>query len=121
MSKKRSFQRADRLSKQLLQVLSEALLTQVRDPRVSSVQVTAVNITSDLSYARVFYILMDATHPTEEVQRSLERAAGFLRSHVGQELRLRHIPELVFSYDESIERGRRMEQLLAGLHPHEEE
>ncbi len=109
---KRSYARADRINQQLLEVISSAMLSEVRDPRVQHVQITAVDTTPDLSYARVFYVLLQDQRRQEQAQEALEKLSGFMRKHVASELQIKHVPELSFKYDESIERGRRMEDLL---------
>lgn len=120
MAKQRAFQRTDRINQQLLELLSSMILRDVRDPRVQQVQVTAVEAAPDLRHAKVFYILLEDRTPQPEVQQGLERVAGFLRKQLGERLSMKHIPQLVFTYDESIERGRRMEALLGEILPADE-
>ncbi len=71
-------------------------------------------MTRDLSVARVYYYVIG--DGTEEVRVAFERASGFLRSRVGQEVRMRQTPELRFHFDNSIDPGRRVEGILADLH-----
>lgn len=75
--------------------------------------ITGVEVTRDLSVARVYYQTMGADRA--EVAAAFERAAGFLRCRVGDQIRMRQTPELRFKYDDSIDRGRRVEELLAGM------
>lgn len=117
---KRSYARADRINQQLLEVISAAMLTEVRDPRAREVQITAVEVTQDLSHARVYYVPL-REDPREELQGVLEKLAGFMRGHVARQLQIKHIPDLQFKFDESVERGRRMEQILSGVEISEEE
>lgn len=118
---KRSYSRADRINQQLLEVISAAMLTEVRDPRARDVQISAVEVTQDLSHARVYYVMLKED-PRDEIQGVLERLAGFIRKHVAHQLQIKHVPDLQFKYDESVERGRRMEHILSGVtHPNEEE
>ncbi len=116
---KRSYARADRINQQLLEVISAAMLTEVRDPRAREVQITAVEVTQDLSHARVYYVAL-REDPRQELQGVLERLAGFMRRHVAHELQIKHVPDLQFKYDESVERGRRMEELLSSVKSEEE-
>ena len=118
----RGFKRTDRLNSQFLEVLSQIFLFEVEDPRVKQVQVTAVDVAPDLSFARVFYVMLsqDESTPSVEVEQTLERLSGFLRRKVGERLQLRQLPVLRFSFDTSISRGRRIEQLLAGVEPSED-
>ena len=110
---KRSYARSDRMNQQLLEIISSAMISEVRDPRVQHVQITAVQVTQDMSHARVYYVLLQDERRKEAVQSALERLTGFMRGHVASELQIKHVPELVFKYDESIDRGRRMEGLLS--------
>lgn len=101
----------------MLEVLASLILLEVKDPRVSQVQLTAVDVSPDLSFARVYYVMLDRREPDEDVQTGLERSSGFLRRELGVRLAIRHVPELRFVYDESVERGRRIDDLLSTLKP----
>ena len=114
---KRSYARADRINQQLLEILAQSMLREVRDPRVQGVQLTAVEVSSDLSVARVYYIILTGGEPAVEVQRALERVSAFLRRQAAAALQIKHMPNLEFRYDESIERGRRMDALLDAVLP----
>lgn len=91
--------------------LSDLLRREVRDPRVGMVTLTAVDVSPDLSHAKVFYTLLDKAH-LAETQRGLERAAGYLRSQIAHRIKLYTTPELRFAYDESVERGDRLSRLI---------
>jgi ribosome-binding factor A len=91
--------------------LSEILRRELRDPRVGMVTLTAVDVSPDFSHARVSYTCLDPAH-VEETGRGLRRAAGFLRSQLARRLKLYVTPDLRFEYDESIERGDRLHQLI---------
>ncbi|MEM1347864.1 MAG: 30S ribosome-binding factor RbfA [Myxococcota bacterium] len=116
MARKHTSNRPERLAKQILQLVAGILLDDIRDPRVDEVQLTDVEVTGDLRHAKVYYVLLDARERDEDVQAALDGAAGFVRRAIAPELRVRHVPQLTFVYDESIEHGRRMERLLDGLH-----
>jgi ribosome-binding factor A len=111
----RGFQRSKRVSQQLHEVIASMLLTDVDDPRVQQVQVTDVDLTADLKDATVYYVLLDQREPSEDAQEGLERAVGYIKHEIGNRVRLRHVPEITFEYDESVERGRRMDELLSDL------
>ncbi len=117
MKKKRAYKRTDRVGQNMLELLASMLLVDVKDPRVAQVQLMAVDVTSDLRYAKVFYILLDKREPDPEAQDGLQRAAGFLRRELGDRLTMRYVPELKFEYDQSVERGRRIEDLLKTIEP----
>jgi ribosome-binding factor A len=113
--------RVARLNEQLKRELSDLIRTQVRDPRVGIVTVTAVEIAADLGSARVFVRIMGDQADFKETLAGLEAAAPFLRGLLGRVLHIRRIPELRFREDRSMEHARRIEQLLADVVLPEEE
>jgi len=89
------------------------LARELRDPRVSSmVSVTDVEVTKDLSFARVFVSLLAEGEERERTLVALQRAAGFVRHQLAPRLGLREVPDLRFVHDASIERGARVEEIL---------
>lgn len=108
------YSRTERVSDYLQQELAKLLLHSVRDPRAEFVNITAVDVSRDLRYAKVYFTKLgieDAEAATD-VTRVLDRAAGFLRSEIAKASSLRTVPKLTFKFDESIGRGRHMEDLL---------
>lgn len=112
---KKGYKRSDRVGQQLHEVIATLLLTEVDDPRVQQVQVIDVEVTADLQNAKVYYVMLDQREPDPRTQEGLERAEGYLKHELGNRLSLRYVPHLEFVYDESVERGRRMEELLSDL------
>lgn len=112
---KRGYPRSRRVAQQLHEVIATVLLTDVDDPRVQNVQVIDVEVAPDLKYATIYYVMLDQREPDPKVQEGLERVAGYLKREIGKRLELQFVPELTFKYDESVERGRRMEELLSDL------
>lgn len=113
--------RVARLNEQLKRELSELIRTQVRDPRVGVVTVTAVEMASDLGSARVFVRIIGDEAEFKETLAGLEAAAPFLRGLLGRILHIRRIPELRFRQDRSMEHARRIEQLLSEVDVPKEE
>ncbi len=111
--------RADRVGDQLRMELSELLAREVHDPGIGFVTLTHVQVSPDLQHARVYYTALGPPTARRQTQRALERAAPFLRRQIGARLRLRRVPELQFTFDESIEAQDRVEQLLREIHEHE--
>ncbi len=107
--------RVARLNEQLKRELSELIRTQVRDPRVGVVTVTAVEMASDLGSARVFVRIIGDHAEVQETLAGLDAAAPFLRGLLGRLLHIRRIPELRFREDRSMEHARRIEQLLSDV------
>ena len=108
-------QRPSRVGEQIREDLSELRAREVHDPGVGFVTLTRVSVTADLQQARVYYTTLGDDKAKRESKRALERAVPFLRRQLGRRLRLRRIPELQFFYDESIERGDRIERILLEL------
>ena len=111
--------RVSRVGEQIKKELSQILQTELKDPRVGFVTVTGVEVTNDLSQARVYISVMGDDTQKEETLRALDKAQGFLRSELGRRIRLRQIPELLFKFDTSIEYGSRIEQLLQEINREE--
>lgn len=85
---------------------------ELKDPRVRRVTVTGVETTPDLRHAKVYVRTLGDRTPVEEALAGLESAGGFLRSRLGKELRVRRVPEFTFVVDRTLERARRIEELL---------
>lgn len=113
--------RVDRVAVEIRDALASALLTEANDPRLARVNITDVRVSGDLQHARVFWTLLDVDGGTERerarVGRALERATGFLRSVLAREVSLRVVPEVTFTFDASLERGRRIETILRDVLP----
>jgi ribosome-binding factor A len=112
--------RRERLAGQLRAVISECLLFEVKDPGLRDLNITDVVVSGDLSHAKIYYYSRGDHAEILKLQRALERAQGFLRRRVGQEIRARVTPELVFYYDDSIERGAELERLLSEVKSQDE-
>ena len=107
--------RQDRLSSLIHREVAELLHRKVKDPRIEGVTVTHVEMSGDLHYAWVYVDFVSRSGDMEKAMSALSRAAGFLRSEVRQNLRLRHTPELVFRADTGLEHSERIGQVLAEL------
>ncbi|MEL7187190.1 MAG: 30S ribosome-binding factor RbfA [Pseudomonadota bacterium] len=117
----REFSRNERLGNQVLRTLNELLRFETKDPRLEQVSLTAVDLSRDLSVARVYYSLLDPKADPAPVQEGLERAGGFLRSRLGREVKIRHVPQLRFAHDDSAAEGQRISDLIGqALETHEE-
>jgi ribosome-binding factor A len=109
----REFHRSRRVEEQILRLLAELVRREVKDPRVGPVTITAVELSRDLSHAKVFFLPFDSQRPAAEVGVALGSAAGFLRSHLRKHLKMRQVPELHFTPDESIDKAARLSALIA--------
>ena len=108
----REFSRNKRLGSQMLRVLSELLRFESKDPGLADVSLTAVELTRDLSVAKVFFSLLNPDDDPQPALDALDRASGFLRSKLGRELQVRHVPELRFQHDDSIAHGAEISRLI---------
>ncbi len=117
--------RPSRIADQLRAEIADLIAREVQDPGIGFVTITHAKVTPDLQVARLYYTTLGDDKARRDTQRALQRAAPFLRRHIGRRLRLRRVPELEFFYDESVERGDRIEQILqeitAGRTPHGDE
>jgi ribosome-binding factor A len=104
--------RLRRVDEAVRQVLSDAVATDLKDPRVGFVTVTAVKTSSDLRHARVYVSVLGDAAAREASLEGLRSAHGFLQRRVASELRLKHTPTLEFAYDDSVERGMRLTELI---------
>ncbi len=109
--KKKGFQRSDRVAEQVRRDLADLIRSELKDPRVGMISLTAVELTPDYAHAKVFFATLNAEH-LEEVQVGLKRASGFLRRELGKRLHIHTLPELHFVYDNSIEHGANMSLLI---------
>ena len=105
--------RIERVNSLIRQEISELLQRQVKDPRLSSfIAVTEVSTSSDLKYAKIFVSCLDSEVKKQETLNVLTSASGFFRSELFKRLRLRYTPELSFQWDDSIEQGSHLLQLI---------
>ncbi|WP_394583678.1 30S ribosome-binding factor RbfA [Cytobacillus firmus] len=104
--------RANRVGEQMKKELGEIISRKIKDPRVGFVTVTDVQVTGDLQQATVFISVLGDEEQRENTLRGLAKAKGFIRSEIGQRIRLRKTPEILFEFDESIDYGNRIESLL---------
>jgi len=110
--------RTERISSLIRKEISDLLLEQVNDPRLSSlISVTEVWTATDLKQAKVFISTLGGEANKGEVLEGFNAASGFLRRELGNRLRLRQIPHLSFHFDDSIEKGARILGLIEQVSP----
>lgn len=109
--------RVERVASLIKREVSQMLLHGIKDDRVGSgiVSITDVDVSRDLQHAKIFVSIYGTEEAKAETMAGLESAAGYVRSHIGQHLRLRRTPEVSFVEDRSLERGDRMLDLLNRL------
>lgn len=106
--------RIKRLNHAFMQEISKILMEEVRDEDLKFVTITDCDITNDLSYAKVYFTVLDK-EKKQKVLLDINNAAPFIRGKLSERIEIRHTPELKFIYDESIEYGEKMEKILDNL------
>jgi ribosome-binding factor A len=106
------FARVDRVAEQIRRDLAELIRREVKDPRVHMISLTAVELSPDFSHAKIFFTTLEPRERVAEIEAGLRRAAGFLRHELGRDLHVHTLPQLHFVYDESVERGNTLSQLI---------
>ena len=109
---KRHSQRAQRVAEQIQREVAQLLRDEVKDPRVGRVTITAVEVSPDLSHAKIFVTHLAGREHADEAVQALTHTAGFLRTALSHRLQLYSVPQLHFAYDDSIESGMRLSQLI---------
>ncbi|WP_454190608.1 30S ribosome-binding factor RbfA [Paenibacillus sp. Marseille-Q7038] len=107
--------RTGRVSEQIKKEISLLIQTELKDPRVGFVTVTGVDLTNDLSQAKIYLSVLGDEEQKNNSLKALHKANGFMRSELGKRIKFRHVPELIFKIDESIEYGSRIEKLLTEI------
>ena len=109
--------RMRRVDEAMRVVLSEAISKDLQDPRVGFITVTGVKTSPDLRHARVYVSVLGDDEARAASLEGLQAARGFLQARVASSLRLKHTPALTFDYDESVDRGMRISELLDEVRP----
>lgn len=110
-----STNRSRRVAEAVKEELSAILRKTSKDPRIGFLSIVTVEVSGDLRHARAFVSVYGTSEEKKRTIEGLESARGFLRSELGQRLRLRHVPELMFTLDDSIAHGARINELLGQL------
>lgn len=107
----REFKRSERVAGQLRRELAQLIQQEVKDPNIGFISLSDVEVTRDLSHAKVFITVFESDKAKSTIE-ALKGAAGYLRRRLGQEMRMRSVPELHFHHDASVETGQRMDGLI---------
>jgi ribosome-binding factor A len=109
------YSRTQRVADQIQRELAALIQREVKDPRVGMATVSAVEVSRDLSHAKVFVTILNGDEGQQEITESvkaLNNASGFLRSQLGQRMKLRIVPTLRFHFDDSLSRGNYLSNLI---------
>lgn len=104
----------ERLENSFVEKISDIIKNNIKDKDIEFVTITATKISSDLSYAKVYFTTLN-DEKRNEIIKSLNKASSFIRSELCQKINIRKMPELVFIYDESIEYGNKIEHIIEEL------
>ena len=113
----KEFSRTQRVSQEMQKEIAIILQREVKDPRIGMVTVSGVEVSRDLAYAKVFVTFLNDSDPNavRVGLKALHEASGFIRMLIGKAMRLRVVPELTFSYDNSLVEGMRMSILVTSV------
>jgi ribosome-binding factor A len=108
--------RPQRLGDLIQREVAELIRLEVRDPRVGMITITSVDVSPDLSHAKIFFTMLEK-EKLKDTLAGLGRSAGFLRSQLAKRIKMYTTPELRFAYDESVERGDHLSRLIDSVKP----
>ncbi|MBL8384938.1 MAG: 30S ribosome-binding factor RbfA [Burkholderiales bacterium] len=108
----RGFARSDRVAEQIRRDLAEILRSELKDPRIGMISLSAVEVSPDYAHATVYFTTLTDHSAIAEIQKGLSKAAGFLRVQLGRRIKIHQVPELHFKFDQSLERGIRLSRLI---------
>lgn len=111
--------RTQRIADRIREELSEMLVMEISDPRLSGISITDVKVDRELAYADIYFSSLEGPERAGEIQAGLEHAQGFLRRELSRRVELRVFPRLRFHYDPTFDRAERIERLIASLHQEE--
>jgi len=104
----------ERLNNTFTEEISKIIKEEVKDKNIGFVTITDSKITSDLSYAKIYFTTLD--NDREKVTKALNKASSFIRSSLCDKVDIRKMPEIHFVYDESIEYGKKIEDIIERIH-----
>lgn len=108
----KDFHRSRRIEDQVQRILSEVIRVDVRDPRLNRAIITAVDVSRDLSVAKIYFTSLDTDQDGAELAEAFQSALKFIRGKLARQLTVRNVPELRFRYDDSMARGEEMDRLI---------
>ena len=111
--------KTDRIASSLVKEISYILAMEVKNKDIKFVTITEVKLTTDLSFAKVYYTVLNE-NTKDETEKALKSASGFIRKKLADRIKIRHIPELDFIYDESIEYGSKIESIITEINEEKE-
>ena len=108
----KDYSRTLRIADQIQRELADLIRNELKDQRVGMITLTGVEVSQDYAHAKVFYTTLGSDEDNFLTDKGLKHASRFLRGQLSNRLRLRLVPQLQFIYDESVEQGIRLSQLI---------
>ena len=108
----KEFSRSRRVGEQIQRELASLVQRELKDPRLGMITISAVEVSRDLTVAKVFFTVLNPEHDIHKTIQGLTSATGFLRRELAHRMKLRVVPELRFQYDSSVERGAHLSALI---------
>ncbi len=110
--------KSKKIGAEIVKELSKIMVLESRGDILKNITITGCDVTDDSSFAKIYYTYM-GNASEQEVKNELEKSKSFLRRSLSANLKVRHTPELLFSYDSSVEYGTKIEQLIQKIHKEE--
>lgn len=110
------FKRPKRVAHLIQKEINAILQKQIKNPQLGFVTITEVKVTDDLQHAKVYFTVYGSEQERITTEKLLKKMTPFVRYHIGQRIRLRYTPEIVFQYDETIKRAARIDELINKIH-----
>ncbi len=106
--------KSERVASEIVKEISDIILRESNDSEFKDVTITYAKVSNDLSYSKVYFTTLD--EDKEKIERELNEASSYFRTLLAERLNLRHMPEIKFIYDESIEYGEHIEKIIEKIH-----
>jgi ribosome-binding factor A len=107
--------RSIRVGDQILRVIADLLMTKVKDPRTQGITITGIEMSRDLKHGKVYFSVLGDQEEVGRAQAGLNSATGYIKREISARMELKYMPDLLFKYDPSMEKGRNMERLFEEL------
>ncbi|MEB3429631.1 30S ribosome-binding factor RbfA [Citroniella saccharovorans] len=105
--------RIQRISQEIKKIISNLLIDGIKDPRISKMtSITSVKVSNDLSYADIYISVLGRESEKEESLDGLKKAKGYIKKEIGSKIDLRHVPELRFHLDDTLDHGMKIDEIL---------
>ncbi len=115
-------QRIHKIGEEIKREISDIIAKELKDPRIKGgvISITGVDVSGDLSFAKIFVSVYGKDVDGKKVLETLKKSSGFIRTELGRRIKIRHIPELIFQLDTSMEYGDHINKILKDLNVKEE-